>query len=112
MQWTPLTDSAQLEQISQDSFNHPIVLFKHSTRCSISDIAKSRLDRASQPDGMPFYYLDLIQYRAISNEIAQRFNVYHESPQVLIIHQGECIYDQSHTGITMDDILDNLPAKA
>jgi bacillithiol system protein YtxJ len=105
MNWKPLTDIAQLDILVGESRVKPIVIFKHSTRCSISDIAKSRLDRAKEPDGLDFYYLDLIQYRPISNEIAERFKVHHESPQIIILHEGECIYDQSHNGITMDDIL-------
>ena len=56
------------------------------------------------PEGIDFYFLDLIQYRNLSNDIAERFAVYHESPQVLLIRQGECVYDQSHNGITMEDI--------
>ena len=106
MEWIPLTDLNQLDTIVSDSFQKPIVLFKHSTRCSISDIAKSRLDKGQKPEHLSFYYLDLIQFRTISNEIAERFNVYHESPQILLIHKGECVYDQSHNGIIFQEILE------
>ena len=104
MNWIPLTDLAQLDQIALASSNRMQMLFKHSTRCSISVMAKNRLDRHSNPDSIDCYYLDLLQYREISNEIAVRFNVHHESPQVILIQHGECIYDESHNGIDWDEI--------
>jgi bacillithiol system protein YtxJ len=55
-----------------------------------------------------FYFLDLIQHRNISNKIAQEFSVFHESPQVLLIKNGECVYDESHSGISMDEIADQV----
>ncbi|GAC1441554.1 MAG: hypothetical protein NVSMB63_09220 [Sediminibacterium sp.] len=64
----------------------------------------SRLERADIPETIDFYYLDLITHRNISNRIASDFNVYHESPQVLLIRNGECIYDESHMGINIDEI--------
>ncbi len=104
MIWKPLTEAAQLDAIKQESQLRPVVIFKHSTRCSISHMAKARPERSTPPEGIDFYFLDLIQYRNLSNDIAERFAVYHESPQVLLIRQGECVYDQSHNGITMEDI--------
>jgi bacillithiol system protein YtxJ len=108
MTWNHLSTENQLEQIIKDSFEQPIVLFKHSTRCSISTMAKSRLENANQPEGIMFYYLDLIQFRSISNLIAEKFAVHHESPQVLLIKNGECVYDESHSGIRMEEIVGQL----
>jgi bacillithiol system protein YtxJ len=104
MNWAELTDIDQLESIKQESMQQPVVIFKHSTRCSISSMAKMRLERSDMPEDVKFYYLDLIRYRAISNKIAEIFDVYHESPQVLLIKNGECVYDESHNGINMDEI--------
>ncbi|RYY67371.1 MAG: bacillithiol system redox-active protein YtxJ [Chitinophagaceae bacterium] len=104
MNWNDLNNTAQLESIKKDSFSQPQVIFKHSTRCSISSMAKNRLDRSDAPEGINFYYLDLIAHRDISNKIAEDFFVEHESPQVLLIRNGECIYDESHSGISMDEI--------
>jgi len=67
-------------------------------------MAKNRLDKKNAPEGIDFYYLDLIKFRKLSNKIAEDFKVSHQSPQVLIIDHGKCIYDESHSGITMDDI--------
>lgn len=104
MNWIPLTDEAQLRDIVLKSNEKPQVIFKHSTRCSISSMARSRLERSEAPGEADFYFLDLIAYRGISNKIAQDFNVYHESPQVLVIRNGECVFDESHGAIDMEDI--------
>ena len=106
MNWINLTKEEQLNQIKVNSNTKPQIIFKHSTRCSISSMAKNRLERSTQPDEMDFYFLDLLQYRLLSNKIAEDFKVYHESPQILVIKNGECIYDESHSGIDMDEIIE------
>jgi bacillithiol system protein YtxJ len=108
--WKDLTTLSQLDDIASLSHTQPVLILKHSTRCSISHMAKARLDRSTAPEGISFYYLDLIQHRDISNEIANRFSVYHESPQIILLRNGECVYDQSHNGITMEDIIEQAHA--
>ncbi|MBA4198492.1 MAG: bacillithiol system redox-active protein YtxJ [Chitinophaga sp.] len=105
MDWIKLTQMEQLQEIKQQSFAQPQVIFKHSTCCSISSVALNRLERTEKPAGIDFYYLDLIANRNISNAVAETFQVYHESPQILLIKNGECIYDESHSGINIDDIV-------
>ncbi len=107
MKWIPLLYEEQLEEIKLNSSHTPQVIFKHSSRCAISSMARSRLDRNESPEGIDFYFLDIINHRNISNKIAHDFNVRHESPQVLIINDGQCIYDESHSGIDMKDIKAN-----
>lgn len=102
--WIALESEEQLNAIKEHSFNHPVVIFKHSTRCGTSSMVKSRLERSGGQEGMEFYYLDLIRYRSVSNRIAELFRVEHESPQVLLIRNGECIYDESHMSISMDEL--------
>ncbi len=106
MNWKAFTDNAGLEAIKKLSTDKPQVIFKHSTRCSISTMAKSRLERAAAPDGVDFNYLDLIAHRDISNRIATDFDVEHASPQILIIKNGACVYDESHNAISMDEIVE------
>ncbi|HZH37352.1 MAG TPA: bacillithiol system redox-active protein YtxJ [Flavisolibacter sp.] len=106
MQWNHLTDEEQLKALIAKSSSQPQVIFKHSTRCSISSVAYQRLQKAKQPDDIDFYYLDLIAHRPLSNKIADLFKVHHESPQVLVIKDGKCIYDESHLAISMTDIVD------
>ncbi|HQS24480.1 MAG: thioredoxin family protein [Sphingobacteriia bacterium 24-36-13] len=108
MNWIPLTEIAQLDQISKTSFDTPQVIFKHSTRCSISSMALNRLERETPPSNADFHFLDLIKNRNISNAIAEKFSVYHESPQILVIKNGECIYDESHQGISMMEIAEQV----
>lgn len=104
MNWIPLREEAQLQEIIEKSAERPQVIFKHSTRCGISGVAKNRLEKAGTPQGVDFYYLDLINFRSISNSVVDLFKVHHESPQILIIRNGECVYDESHMSISMDEI--------
>ncbi len=106
MNWISLNEEAQLSQILEKSTTVPQVIFKHSTRCSVSSMVLSRLERADKPENIDFYLLDLIKYRKISNRIVEDFKVYHESPQVLLIKNRECVYDESHMSINMGELAD------
>ncbi|KAF0237789.1 MAG: hypothetical protein FD136_493 [Chitinophagaceae bacterium] len=108
MNWTPLVSIEQLDAIREASNQVPQVIFKHSTRCSISSMALNRLERELAPENAVFYYLDLLQYRSVSNEVAEMFQVHHESPQVLVIKNGTCIYDESQYGISMQEIAEQI----
>lgn len=101
MNWIPLSAENQLEEIVKTSASRPQVIFKHSTRCSISAVALQRLQKAAMPADVDFYFLDLISNRALSAKVAETFGVHHESPQILVVKNGECIYDESHMGINM-----------
>lgn len=107
MNWIPLTTPEQVEQLIEESKAKPVVIFKHSTSCSISATAKSRLERqwadAGLTDVQP-YYLDLLAYRPISRQIADQFEVRHESPQLLLIREGQCRYHASHLGINLQAV--------
>ena len=104
MNWIDINNIQQLADIKELSKTRPQVIFKHSTRCSVSSMAKARLERNTPPGQIDFYYLDLLKFRPISDKIASDYSVYHESPQVLLIRNAECIYDESHNGIRMDEI--------
>lgn len=106
MTWKMLDSAEQLNEIK--GHNGYAIIFKHSTRCSISMMAKKRfeLDWDKLPADMPLYFLDLIKYRDISNQVAKDFQVHHESPQLLLIKNGECILDQSHGSISVDETLE------
>lgn len=110
MHWIHLTDEEQLNQIITNSQSRPQVVFKHSTRCSISSLALQRLKKADAPADVDFYYLDILAHRPISNKIAEMLKVHHESPQIIVIRDGSCIYDESHLAISMDDIIEQAHA--
>ncbi len=101
MNWTSLESADQINAINQ--YRGYSLIFKHSTRCSISLMVKRRfeLDWDQLPGDLPLYFLDLIKYRELSNQIANDFSVYHESPQLLLIKDGECVLDLSHGQISV-----------
>ncbi|NCD68793.1 bacillithiol system redox-active protein YtxJ [Mucilaginibacter agri] len=105
MKWIPLESAEQLSEIKQNEGYS--IIFKHSTRCSISMMARRRfeMDWDQMPDSIPLYFLDLIKFRPISAQVAEDFHVHHESPQLLLIKEGECILDQSHGGISVEEAL-------
>lgn len=99
--WKNLRSIEDLNKAQQESHIKTVVLFKHSTRCSISRfVLKNFENTVTIPEeDMDFYFLDLIEYRSVSNEIAERFNVIHQSPQLIILKKGEAVYDASHESI-------------
>lgn len=104
--WKVLDDLSQLDQIVKDSYDKPVVLFKHSIRCGTSSMMKHQLEGNwnFEASDLDFYYLDLINYRAISNEIADRFGIVHQSPQIIVVKDGKATYDTSHHMISVDGI--------
>ena len=106
MNWIPLQSVHDVESIIERSGQVPCLILKHSTTCPISSLAKHRLEKQWDfpAGGLETYYLDLLRHRDISNLIAQTFNVRHESPQVLLIKDGVCVYDASHLDIRVDDL--------
>jgi len=105
MNWTMLNSADQIEEIKQNEGYS--LIFKHSTRCSISMMVKKRfeMDWDKLPENFPLFFLDLIKHRDLSNKIAADFNVYHESPQLLLIKGGECILDLSHGEVSVEEAL-------
>ncbi|MBL7830842.1 MAG: bacillithiol system redox-active protein YtxJ [Saprospiraceae bacterium] len=108
--WNELRSDEELVKLSEESFDFPVMIFKHSTRCNISSIAKYRIesDACSLDKSVKFYYLDLIAHRHISSKISELFNVHHESPQILVIKNGDCILDSSHLDIQIDEVKEVL----
>ena len=106
MNWTPINELHDVEAIIERSKNVPCLILKHSTTCPISSLAKHRLEKqwSDAEKGIEPYYLDLLRYRDISHQIAATFGVRHESPQVLLIKNGECVYDASHLDIRVDEL--------
>jgi len=112
LQWLPFESFEDIERIKMRSHEVPCLIFKHSTRCNICSIAKYRLedDWDFEPEEMEAYYLDVLVFRPVSRQVAETFQVHHESPQVLLIVDGECIYDASQLDITLEDLREGLTA--
>lgn len=103
--WNELTDLGQLNEIIALSNEKPVAIFKHSTRCSVSRMALKQFENEfNSSDKVTSYFLDLIEYRAISNEIANRFGVTHQSPQLILIKEGKAIYNVSHSDIDAEEL--------
>ena len=109
--WVALNKDEQLNdliELSGSGDNKAVLIFKHSTICSISSMMKNRMERHwnFSDKELPVYYLDLRSYREISNKIASLFNVEHQSPQIILINNGRCIYHTSHNDISPEKISD------
>jgi bacillithiol system protein YtxJ len=103
--WNELTDLGQLNEIIAASNEKPVAIFKHSTRCSVSRMALKQFENEfNSSDKVTPYFLDLIAHRDISNEIATRFGVYHQSPQLILIKEGKAIYNVSHSDIDAEEL--------
>lgn len=105
MNWIPLNSIEELDQIYKST--ETVVLFKHSTRCPVSSMAKRSLefDKELIPENLKFFYLDLIAHRDVSNKIVELWGIQHESPQILIVQGDKHIYNASHSDIEMRDII-------
>jgi bacillithiol system protein YtxJ len=100
MDWEPLNHISQLDEIVTLSNEKPVAIFKHSTRCSISRMALKQFENEFNfPEKVTPYFLDLITFRDVSNNIASRFGVEHQSPQLILIKEGKAIYNTSHSDI-------------
>ncbi|MBD8489598.1 bacillithiol system redox-active protein YtxJ [Echinicola sp. CAU 1574] len=111
MAWKVIDKVEQLRHIKEESKVQPVLIFKHSTSCSISGMAWNRLQRNWKEDDFSKvspYVLDLLSFREISNAIAEEFAVEHESPQVILVKDGMAYYDTSHMGINYQEIIGQL----
>lgn len=109
--WHPLTEQDQLDDLKKESNDKVVVVFKHSTRCGISRMVLKNFENEidlEYKEEYKLYFLDLLSNRGISNEIADRFEVRHESPQLLIVKEEKVVHHASHHSISADDIKKHL----
>ncbi len=101
MPWNPLTEVSALDQIAEDSKSKLQVIFKHSTRCGISKMAMKQFEAEFDYEGkIVAHYLDLLNYREVSNAIAEKFDVVHQSPQIVVLKDGEAVHHASQDSIS------------
>ncbi len=106
--WVKFTNEEQLKEFIQESNEHPVMFFKHSIRCSISSMAMNRVESDWDLEDVTPVYLDLINFRNLSNLLAETFEVEHQSPQVILVKDGKSIYNASHNQISVASIKMNL----
>ncbi len=115
MNWSIIETEKDLEKAKVASNQKPVVIFKHSTRCGISSMALNRLERSwieQEMKDVEAYFLDLIQHRELSHAVASTFNIRHESPQLLLIRNEECVFHTSHMGISYQTLKQQLEKAA
>jgi len=108
--WINLSEPEQLSELIMESNSTPIIIYKHSSRCGLSFMTEKKLEEGwelLQPK-VKLYFLDLIRYRNMSSMVAEKFNIRHQSPQILIIKNGICVYSTSHYDINVETILKNI----
>ena len=110
MNWQSLSSEGELKHIVEESFHNPQAIFKHSTRCGISSMIKNRLEAKWEKTNpsVPIYMLDLLAQRALSNQIAEEFDIRHESPQLIILENGVSTYHSSHIGISSSAVASHI----
>ena len=111
MEFQTLNSIEQLNEIDLKSNSKIQAIYKHSTQCGVSMMANRTLSKELKEisgNTMDVYYLDLIRYRDLSNTISMRYKVEHESPQILIIKEGKCIYNASHSDVSLQKALQEI----
>jgi len=104
--WIEIKQMEMLDEIVEDSKHQPVAILKHSTSCGISRMVLRQFESTYNinPEDMKLYFLDLLSHRDISNKIASRFNVPHQSPQLIVLKDGRVIYDASHSEISAEKL--------
>ena len=110
MHWIHLTDEDQLQKVIVRSQEKPQVIFKYSAECHLSEIVLQRLQKKCCPEHIDFHFLDLNIYQNISEKVSETFHVAHRSPQILLIKDGECIFEESNAEISLEEIMEHITA--
>lgn len=110
MQWIFLTEKSQIEEIILKSATKPVLIFKHSTRCGVSRMALKNFERDYdiEKTALELYFLDILKYRELSNEVSKSLAVHHQSPQILLIKNKSVIYHDSHYQISVETVKEVL----
>ena len=112
MHWIHLTAEDQLQKIIVKSQEKPQVIFKYSSSCQFSEVVFQRLQKNCCPGEIDFHFLDLTNYNHISEKVSEIFGVPHQSPQILVINEGHCVFHESHPEISLAGILQPVTVAA
>lgn len=106
--WKEITSEEDLDKAIEESKNSLVVIFKHSTRCIISKTVLKNLEIEvikNNNYNIKFYLLDLLNWRNLSNLIAEKLQVTHQSPQILVLKNGVVVHHASHENIDLQNVL-------
>ncbi len=106
LNWLPLTTIEQLEEIKNVSNTEAVLIFKHSTRCGISSMVIKQFEKlfTEEHQKLKVYYLDLLNYRDVSDEVGYKFQVMHQSPQLIVVKNGVSVHDAAQYDITQANL--------
>jgi len=110
-EWNTITSVKDLERIHEESFEYAVMILKHSTSCSVSYMALDNLNSEWNDSEICIkkkYILDLLSYRELSNMISRKYNIIHQSPQVIVLQNGSPIYENSHFGIKFKNLKNSV----
>ena len=91
-QFFRIDDRAALDGLLADSKQKPVIVFKHSTACSISSRAYREMEKVEGQVNI----LEVQSAREISRELANLTGVRHETPQVIVLRDGKAVWNASH----------------
>lgn len=105
-EWKVLSQTDEWQMIKEHSYERPAAIFKHSTSCGISNMAKFQLERGwdIDSDNLSFYYLDLLSNRNLSNQVAEELGIVHQSPQLILLRDGKAVFNTSHHGVHLSGL--------
>ena len=107
MNWENISSLNQLNQVlinTQQEDSEYALFFKHSPRCEISSMVLRRFESSWDISNINVFMVNVLSQRDASNELAQQFQIRHESPQVLLVKNGKLLYTASHGDISVADI--------
>ncbi len=104
--WKKIESEKDLDSAVEKSSKQKVLIFKHSTRCFISKTVLKNFEKQMQASNKDYayYFLDLLANRSISNEIESRFDVVHQSPQLIVLENGKAVKNASHHNIDLETI--------
>ena len=112
MHWIHLTDEDQLQKIVVRSEEKPQVIFEYSSCCDLSETIFQRLQNKRCPQQVDFHFLDLTGHADIAEKLSTIFHVADVSPRILIIKDGECIFNESHPEMSFEHIMEHVTGAA
>lgn len=106
--FSPLTTESEWSTVLEHSNETPVLVFKHSSACPVSAKANQQLQQLAEERDLPIYKLVVQESRALSDEVAETLNIRHETPQAILLHQQESVFDTSHFDVTVETVQDAL----
>lgn len=108
--WQKISQTSHVDSIIESSSERPQLIYKHSHRCSVCFVAKGDLEQSSEEilDHADMHFVNVVHHREASDYIASELDIRHESPQVILVDQGDVVWHASHGSIEAEKMLDEI----